>query len=51
MPGVTGSTVPSVGCPDDRSRTNGGLFVDRLRQRLEAVLLEPRIVGSIVDAR
>jgi RES domain-containing protein len=45
--GVSGLMVPSAGSPDDLSRLNLVLFVDRLPGPLEATLREPRVIGRI----
>jgi RES domain-containing protein len=47
LDGVAGLIVPSAGSPDDLERTNLVLYADRFTQPLEAILLEPRVVGRI----
>lgn len=50
--GVAGLIVPSAGSPDDLTRTNVVLYADRLTMPVEAIVREPRALGSIapVDA-
>jgi RES domain-containing protein len=45
--GLAGLIVPSAGSPDDLSRMNLVLYVDRLARPLQAIVREPRMIGRI----
>jgi len=45
--GMSGLLVPSAGSPDDLSRANLVLYVDRLARPLGSIVLDPRVIGRI----
>jgi RES domain-containing protein len=45
--GVGGLIVPSAGCPDDLTRTNVVLYVDRMTRPLGTIVRDPVVLGRL----